>query len=731
MNPSRTCRARLERPHRGRAAGRGTAPALLVITTSLVFATSSLAGTPAVGASGRVAGVAHDSGGSPLEVSLTLTSDSGGTVPAAGDSVVILFRSSSAADILYSSAQGDLSYPGTYSLSGGTMALDFKAPGFSHRASFSFSNRDTSVKLPFQALSEESGSSDWQVTPVDPIGTAESVAEAVSAASADGASQTDIVSATATYLAAVSGAPIVADPSFSAITARDDATYHAASRLPAARLLAMISHPSAPARSHTAAGSFGRRSRRGPAIGNLRPANAAQPAASKITQIEEFPTDELLTFANGLTVDVSLLNGFTSNGPFTQFTQGPFYGTPAVVQVPHSPQNGISDPPDKTALFIEPFLSSDTRTWSLQNGYSVYKGVQSLGGTYLNADMATLTKDGYDVTLLHDREVTVAGIIAALAGKSPGFIEFSTHGNSNGSLLTNDYMGHSQQGASNNVIALAKSLGLSARGKNPALGLGTSPAYDGSDNVPLYVELYPPFWRWLEKQKGANFTHSLVYINACLTDASSALRNAIQARAFFAYKVSVVTQLGDAVENYLVQMLVKPSFTSEEVYYNMLRLDSTSQMVYSQDSVFEDAFTKQSKGNANPEPGEAAGPTTNILGNLDAWGYANGREINYIGNGWLTSNKNVDQGGIFYLITAARYGQDIDKGLANLAVCWNAWWKHKKLPDISSPYCQQANAGYPPTQNDYDYAIYLLSGKKGPFVGTYVPRFTLNDGKSP
>ena len=56
-------------------------------------------------------------------VTLSLVSDSGGTVPAAGDTVSMLFDGKSAAWILYTSNNGDLSFSGTYSYSGARMTL--------------------------------------------------------------------------------------------------------------------------------------------------------------------------------------------------------------------------------------------------------------------------------------------------------------------------------------------------------------------------------------------------------------------------------------------------------------------------------------------------------------------------------------------------------------------------------------------------------------------------------
>ena len=78
-------------------------------------------------------------------VTLSLVSDSGGTVPAAGDTVSMLFDGKSAAWILYTSNNGDLSFSGTYSYSGSRMTLEFSASGFNHHASFSLALDQSTV----------------------------------------------------------------------------------------------------------------------------------------------------------------------------------------------------------------------------------------------------------------------------------------------------------------------------------------------------------------------------------------------------------------------------------------------------------------------------------------------------------------------------------------------------------------------------------------------------------
>ena len=234
----------------------------------------------------------------------------------------------------------------------------------------------------------------------------------------------------------------------------------------------------------------------------------------------------------------------------------------------------------------------------------------------------------------------------------------------------------------------------------------------------------------MEKTQGANFNRSLVYIAACDTDQDPqhTLANAFKARAYFAFAATIPPALTAAVGHYLTGLLRKPTFTAEEAYYNMLRIDTQRTWVYTDDQDFNGTLDTGGPSNRPTQPSEL--PVSGVVNALYAYGTdSSGTLVPYMGDGWLTSG--VDEGQIFYLLTAARAGsaQDVvHKGLPNLKACWAAWWSGGNLPGTQSPFCQQWNDGNVPSSDEYDYAVYLLSGEDLGFSGTKVPRFTLNDG---
>jgi hypothetical protein len=173
-------------------------------------------------------------------------------------------------------------------------------------------------------------------------------------------------------------------------------------------------------------------------------------------------------------------------------------------------------------------------------------------------------------------------------------------------------------------------------------------------------------------------------------------------------------------------MLVRPTFTSEEVYYNILRLDVTSLIAYKTDSVLNGLLSDQAASNqeqATKNPAVYAPSALQYV--FNAWGDNSGTMVRYNGNGWL--GRGIDEGQIWTMLWAARWGKDTEQGVKNLKGCWDGVWSHHELGAINST-CQLWTDGNVPTEEELDYTIYLLTGDQSGLTGAPVPRFTLNDG---
>ena len=729
----------------------------VALTTTLVLATGALASCSsanpptAVGgaqhrASLEIAGTVQDKLGRPIAVdgvSLSMVSDSGGTVPAKGDTVTILFDGRSTAWILYTSSGGDLSFSGSYSYSGSTMSLSFTASAFTRHGRFHLELDQSTVTLPFHALSSTSGTSTWDVQPVDPVGAAIAVATATVSGTTVGVTPANLIEAAADYVSAATGAPISQDPQFAALAAADrnlgPAPYqtrpvlasfvgraHPAPYTLAARYTSTAPGTPAPGTAHAVLTSF-------------------NPLIDGIT---ELPDGLELQGYFGATVTVPFLGSVNTSGSTgEQLTpDGTFSNVLNINKSTPSPGNAISDPPHKTALFFLPFQGPAKNkfldySWASSDGYIKSIGVQEFFDPNIAQEESGLEGDGYAAPqVLTGTSANVFALIKALK-KNPGVVYFNSHGGPDGAVLTGDFLGNEVEPASvvfKSLVAKLHKLGA----PNDAFNMGAPPLAGSTPTYnAIYLELMPPFWQWLHNARGVDLTHSLVYLDACDADASPSLAVDVGARAFFAYNVDVSDQFANAVGLYLFTMLAKKSFTAEEVYYNMLLIDETGHTVYTPDSGFNGVFVteqrvlaQQQEENAEqrakkklpPQPNQ---PKSDIYNVLDAYGTQTyGDTFPYISNGWLSDN--VNGGAIFYLLVAARapsLGGTIKQGLRNLKICWNAWWSKAKLGGISTT-CDQAAPGYAPSADEYWYARYLLTGKQQGFSDNYVPRFTLNDG---
>ena len=529
-------------------------------------------------------------------VTLSLVSDSGGTVPASGDTVSMLFDGKSAAWILYSSNNGDLSFSGTYSYSGSRMTLEFLASGFNHHASFSLALDQSTVTLPFHVLSASAGTSRWVVSPVDPVAAGVAVAMATVSSTTSGVTPVDLVEAAAEYISAATGAPISEGPQFTALVAADREIGPVPYRAHPA-LVSFVSH--VPAATYTLAGLYTAAAQRVNASDGGRIAMAKfNPLVDGIT---ELPDGIDLQNYYGATVTVAFLGSTDTPGSAgEQLTpDGTFSNVLNINKSMPSPHNPTSDPPSKTALFFLPFQGSSPGrslqySWTLSDGRITSVGVQQFYDPNIAQEESALEGDGYAAPqLLTGTNANVFALIKALK-KDPGVIYYNSHGGPDGTVLTGDFLGNTLDTALAAWAKLVRKLRKLGAPKS-AFALGSPLDAGTPTRNAYYFSLNPVFWQWLHNRQHVDLTHSLFYLDVCDADANPLLATYVGARAFFAYDVDVADPLGNAVALYLFTMLTKKSFTAEEAYYNMLLIDETGHTVYSNDNDFNDVFAPEQR----------------------------------------------------------------------------------------------------------------------------------------
>ncbi len=671
---------------------------ILLIAVSLVAACnhqgSGEGGTSSTGAGGSGGG--EGLGGAPplvtdpdataMAISLSLDSDSSGTTPSKGSLVTLLFEPPSTAHLLAldTTTYATLGYDGTYSMTADSLTVSFDVSGFTRSGTISFDPTKTSLTLPFQVFSADKGTSSWTRYTPFVARNSQDLFDAISAESPM-MSIADRASRVAAY-------------------AKHYVDVHADVAVQALRQGAQAPH-------HAKGAPWW-----------------VDPAIQSVV-VGKDGSELIFTYTDGTQFTVILYNA-VGNGPF-QLTESPLASDPrATVAV--KPISDADDPVNYTALFVAPFDS---------NHYFAYTpplaGV-SAGTVYgfhdayqLPAMQAILQGDGYTtVTPLLDSAATVEAITAELV-KSPGLVLFTTHGGSNGSLFTGEFLGVDIPGAGGVVEALNK---VKARIKGEpggeelvkagGIGFGCTTRYIGWDlgeASACYVRLNPPYFAWLKSQMHANFSSSLVMIGACLTENNAALRGNIQAKAYFGYKVSIPAPFAGAVFQYFIKSLARQTHSAEESFYNVLRIANSQQIIYPEDALFQGV-----------PPPDANGTKV-----IDAFygHFPKGTATNaYQTNGWLHT-PDANPGSIWLLLFAARGGGSATQGSKNLGVCWTGDWG-AKTPTTGTvgTWCYNASPGYPAKEGEVGYANYLLTGQNGgidgqPKVAMTVPRWTMNDGK--
>jgi hypothetical protein len=388
------------------------------------------------------------------------------------------------------------------------------------------------------------------------------------------------------------------------------------------------------------------------------------------------------------------------------------------------------DPLEKTSLFIGPWdgISFPTLTKNKDGQWAPnYEKMSSMIGRFDKLDdMAkSMTDIGYSAKVIRNADAGLIGLIENLLpgngrAVSPGFIYFSTHGNEDGELSTGDFL-YSEKDVNDLITELNTKYPdfLSyAGGVKDFYKVLTfyETVYGWRVNKPIKnILIRPMFWKWL-KEKGANFSRSLVHLSACDVGNSTELIDNISARSIFVYQHTVPEDFSAAVERYLIKTLSRPSHSAEEAFYNIKRIILNKQMILTEDNIF----------NGIPLP-------TNKNDNYApvAWYFDGSENSLYSTSGWLNS-ENINGGDVWYLLWASRWSQNVDKGWQALIDCWNSCWSQGKTGGLANPGCENMSPGKAPFANEVAYTGFLLKGEYAiPPTGKInnVPRFTLKDGE--
>jgi len=399
------------------------------------------------------------------------------------------------------------------------------------------------------------------------------------------------------------------------------------------------------------------------------------------------------------------------------------------------PSNDTScDPDNKTVLFISPFNSSRVISWfdgvfNRARESGIVPKAMSDDFTWEQI-MARLEKRGYTSQTLLDTRVTVEGLIKTFTDlKDPGIVIFYTHGTSSGSLCTGEQLTETDNPQEarqkfEDVMERLRRAGHRRLVESDGIGLmSVELKLKVAQDSAWFVTIKPPFWRYLQTlvARPVSFKKSLFFTAACHTDDTEHLRNAIRAKAYFAWKVSVSPQLNGAVCLFLIETLARFTHSAEEAYYNLVRVVNTREIICKEDRILS--------GKVPTSQDAAQSPLFQNLQNylFNGYGLEGNKLIRYAGNGWLNPNK-VDVGQVWWLVFAGRWGQNTSTGARNLKDCYQKYWSSGNFGRLKNPFCNAANTGKIPKKAEVAYACYLLTGEQPDgYGGSIVPRWTLNE----
>ncbi|MGO9150583.1 MAG: hypothetical protein ACLP1E_03875 [Acidimicrobiales bacterium] len=665
--------------------------------------------------------VSDRSGGvqsSPLvRITYSLVRDSGGEGPQKGAEIILLFSANGEAYLYLADPTEALGELGTYSYQAGKLKLRIVTSDININATFALSLTETEVKMPFQIFSAKPGSSLWLQQPLAIDQGIYGVFDA--AMNATGLNLTTEGAAAQAYAYA-------------------QAWVGAGSSAHSQQVLSTSSMSQA---HGTLAGA------RAPLVhlsGRHLRAPASPPSLG-ITGVVSLGDDIEILYKDGPPLLVELCAWPNSGAGNAPLVDSPLASDPRVHLDPTVHPDGRFDPPHKTAVIFDPFTKMPWEPFT-------HTALTEIAAIYQVE--ATLTEKGYTISELLNQNATIEGIADALGKGSgvgrprtngAGILAMSTHGNEAGDLETADTVKvfDPDQGAVDAAYLKEKAVLAKEGLRSLALydnnhGFPTTfvlmdkqcsllllPESGGfatlHDNCSFHLGLTPTFWKWLRNAEKVSFSDSLVYISACQTDHSNLLRDAIDAKAYFAYSLSVTANLATAVMEYLIDDLARPTHSPEEAFYNMIRVDNTSQMIYKEDHLLDGVLGKHGTDEA-------------IVGNLDGWGWNGSALVPYDGSGWDGEKAyGIDPGQIWWMLFAARWDKDAIEGAAELTNCLDEYWVNGEPGGLANEFCNSANAGLLSNKErvkaDVAYAVYLLTGEPpaGFPQNDIVPRWTMDD----
>jgi hypothetical protein len=666
-----------------------------------------------------------------LPMSLSFVSDSDGQVPKAGAGAVLMFEPGGQCSLYREDDSGARATTGTCAFDGQRLQLQFTAPDFTHSGIATLDLTKTTVSLPFRVLSNGSGSSSWTID------------------------QRGIISNLfLVFSSAFLGGTMTAEEAVD----RTVAYGQAQADMPA-------DSPAAP---------------------------ASQGIASVVKHDRR--TLEICFVVSGCALVrlynwvLSKVDGVPLN------TQNPIVTSDILDEIhlpggevpPDKVVKTDSDPLEKWALFFITqkiavtrvfYIDGEDRTSRLYGWDEILRSVTANdpSGEYgFDNIKSFVAGKGYPVVELSNDLATADGtaslanlvlnLLPASKGgshaHSPGILYYLGHGGQNGEVIVGDTLdsfhpagadendprswADAYQGFIQDLFVklpeaqfpgLAGGLTASAKQGPDRVLLkrmyieGGKPILSGEQGYVHAIAVKPAFWKFI-RDYGADFSRSLVYMDSCDTDATPDLREAISARAYFAYS-DQQTIAATAIFYYLCQNLLRHTHTAEEAYYNVLRILRTKQTIYDEDTLL-DGMPNWECDDGILAPLCQANTREQLATTFHGYGLGPSATppqtgmVNYLDGAWLTDEK---PGNIWWLLFKHRWY--INSGMVqSLLSCWTDWWSMgDQGPMTVAPTCYDEAPGEAPTQDEVATASYMDVG--APVVPTsklLLPRWTWNDG---
>jgi len=585
-----------------------------------------------------------------LQLHLVHESDSGdGTSPWGDAEVHMLFEPGGELGVFVFDGENALGRHGTYDLTDGTLTVEVATPDMAFDASVELDLNGPEVEMPFQLFDDAAGTSVWRTEAMGPMGATDMVFQAIRYDDHER-------------------------------VAREDAVERA--------------HDFAAARVESDAGM----ETDGLDIGVEDDVDWDPPV---IIDWEGFENGVTFVFDDDSKASV-LLYTFGPEGDAPSLSPAPFAGDPRVELPTEVPGSSSSDPPNKTAVLLNPFATE----------FGEEEAV--------DAAVHTLEERGYSVVTRSDDEATFEAFVETLTdGGSPGLVTVSTHGGANGELATGEKAGTTRnwftewmadrklKAAAARIVAAypsAKTFEVGGELDRPYRAIRISSGGVGT----LYVGLSPSFWKWLHEEQKADFTESFVFLSACESDKNPEVREDVNAAVFMGFSEQASVRGGTAVFSYLIEQLARPTRSVEEAHYNLIRVINTQQTIFEEDGLL------------------ATGGTEELPDILKVYSGGDYNPVSYEGRGFLDTSRNLGQ--IWWLTYSGRWSGDAAEGSEKLKNCWEQFWSQGNMGGLGSPACNASNVGSVPTEEEVGYARYLLTGDESLVVGSMVPRWTLADG---